>query len=82
MGLATYARAWTLGVGLEVGPVVAVTAACIVLWSAAVASVLPLLLHRLKLDPAVISAPLITTLVNGTGLLIYFTLARWMLGLN
>jgi magnesium transporter len=82
MGLATYARAWTLGVGLEVGPVVAVTAACVVLWAAAVAAVLPLVLHRLRLDPAVISAPLITTLVDGTGLVIYFTLARWMLGLG
>ncbi|HLH22730.1 MAG TPA: magnesium transporter [Chloroflexota bacterium] len=82
MGAATYVRAWTLGVGLEVGPVVAVTAACIVLWAAAVAAVLPLVLHRLRLDPAVISAPLITTLVDGTGLVIYFSLARWMLGLS
>jgi magnesium transporter len=82
MGLATYVRAWTLGVGLQVGPVVAVTAACIVVWAAAVAAVLPLVLHRLRLDPAVISAPLITTLVDGTGLVIYFTLARWMLRLD
>lgn len=82
MALATYIRAWTLGVGIEVGPVVAITALCIVVWAAAVAAVLPLVLHRLRLDPAVISAPFITTLVDGTGLLIYFTLARWLLHLD
>jgi magnesium transporter len=82
LGLATYLRAWTMGVGLELGPVVGVTAACTVLWATAVAAVLPLVLHRLRLDPAVVSAPLITTLVDGTGLLIYFSLARWMLHLG
>jgi magnesium transporter len=82
MGAATYVRAWTLGVGLEVGPVVALAALAIVVWAAAVAAVLPLILHRLRVDPAVVSAPLITTLVDGTGLLIYFTLARLMLHLD
>jgi magnesium transporter len=82
MGLVTYARAWMLGVGGEVGPVVAVTATFIVVWAAAVGAVLPLILHRLKIDPAVVSAPLISTLVDGTGLLIYFEIARFMLGLD
>ena len=76
MGVATYIRAWTLGVGSEVGPVVAVTALFIVVWAAAVAAVLPLVLHRLRIDPAVVSAPFITTLVDGTGLFMYFTIAR------
>jgi magnesium transporter len=82
MGAATYVRAWTLGIGVEIGPVVAVTATFIVIWSAAVSAILPLLLHRLKVDPAVVSAPLITTLVDGTGLFLYFTIARIMLGLD
>jgi magnesium transporter len=82
MGLVTYLRAWTLGVGLEVGPVVALTATFLVLWSAMVAAVLPLLLRRLRVDPAVVSAPFITTLVDGTGLFMYFTIARLMLGLD
>jgi magnesium transporter len=81
MALATYLRAWTLGVGVELGPVVAVAAIAIVVWAAMVAAVLPLVIDRLGLDPAVVSAPLITTLVDGTGLMIYFGLARWMLGL-
>jgi magnesium transporter len=82
MGLVTYARAWMLGVGVEVGPVVAVTALFIVLWAASVAAILPLILQRLKIDPAVVSAPLISTLVDGTGLLLYFEIARLMLGLD
>jgi magnesium transporter len=82
MGLATYVRAWTLGVGAEIGPVVAVTALFVVVWAALVAGVLPLLLRRLGIDPAVVSAPLITTLVDGTGLFLYFTIAQIMLGLH
>jgi magnesium transporter len=82
MALATYIRSWTLGVGADVGPVVAVTALCIVIWASVVAAVLPLLLRRLRVDPAVVSAPFITTLVDGTGLVIYFTVARWLLHLD
>jgi magnesium transporter len=82
MGGVTYVRAWTLGVGVEVGPVVAITALVMVVWAAAVAAVLPLVLHRLRIDPAVVSAPLITTLVDGTGLFLYFTIARFLLGLH
>jgi magnesium transporter len=46
-----------------------------------VAAVLPLALRRLRIDPAVVSAPLITTLVDGTGLVIYFQIARVLLKL-
>ena len=81
MAVATYARPWTLGVGSDVGVVVAITATCIVLWSAIVASLLPLVLRRQRLDPAVVSGPFITTIVDGTGLVIYFELARWLLNL-
>ena len=82
MGAATYVRAWTLGVGIDVGPVVAMTATSVVIWAALVAAVLPLILRKLRVDPAVVSAPLITTLVDGTGLIIYFTVARLLLHLD
>jgi magnesium transporter len=38
-------------------------------------------LRRLRVDPAVVSAPLITTVVDGTGLIIYFEIARFVLRL-
>lgn len=82
MAVATYLRAYSLGVGPELGPVVGMTALFIVVWASAVAAVLPLILHRLRIDPAVVSGPFITTVVDGTGLFMYFTIARMMLGLG
>jgi magnesium transporter len=83
MGLAmaafAFGRAATLHVGRDVGYVVALTVLAICIWSATVAAVLPLLLRKLRIDPAVVSAPLITTLVDGTGLMIYFTIAKLIL---
>jgi magnesium transporter len=46
-----------------------------------VAAALPLILRRVGVDPAVVSAPLISTLVDGTGLIIYFEIARLVLSL-
>lgn len=79
MAAAAWIRAWTLGVGPEVGLVVTLTIAAIVLWSAAIASILPSILRKLRLDPAVVSAPMIATVVDGTGLVIYFEIARAVL---
>ncbi|MFQ2377199.1 magnesium transporter, partial [Aeromonas caviae] len=50
-----------------------------VLWSATVASVIPIVLRRFRIDPAVVSAPFIATLVDGTGLIIYFEIAKLIL---
>ena len=49
---------------------------------ATVAAVLSLVLRRLRVDPAVVSAPLITTLVDGTGRVIHFEIARNLLSLG
>ncbi len=81
MGAATFLRAQMLGVGFDIGSVVAITAIFIVIWASLIAAVLPLVLYKLKADPAVVSGPFITTLVDGTGLIIYFTLAKLMLNL-
>ncbi|RLR18251.1 magnesium transporter, partial [Sodalis-like symbiont of Bactericera trigonica] len=37
---------------------------------------IPLLLKRLRIDPAVVSAPFIATFIDGTGLIIYFEMAK------
>lgn len=44
-----------------------------------IGTVVPLLINRLKLDPAVASGPFITTLMDNLGLIIYFTVATSML---
>ncbi|USV58885.1 magnesium transporter [Aeromonas encheleia] len=79
IAIAAWVRAWSLGVGPEIGMVVTLTIIAIVLWSATVASVIPMVLRRLRIDPAVVSAPFISTLVDGTGLIIYFEIAKWLL---
>ena len=65
--------------GSAIGIVVGATIVCVTLWSTTVAAVLPLVLRRLRIDPAVVSAPLITTLVDATGLLIYMVIAGLVL---
>jgi magnesium transporter len=79
LGIVAYIRALLLYVELNIGYVVSLSALAIVLWSSLVSAFLPLLLHRLKIDPAVVSGPLISTLVDGTGLMIYFTIAQFIL---
>lgn len=81
MAGAGFARALLLGVEPGVEIVIAATAAAIVVWAQFVAALLPFGIRRLGLDPAVVSAPLITTLVDGTGLVIYFTIAKLVLDL-
>jgi len=53
----------------------------IVLWANVLGSVPPLLAARLRVDPAVVSGPVVSTLADATGLFIYFTAAKAILGL-
>ena len=61
--------AWTVGLAL-VG---------IVLWGSLMGSMLPLVLKRLGFDPATSSAPFVATLVDVTGLIIYFSVAFFIM---
>ena len=51
----------------------------IVMWGALAGSMLPLVLRRLGSDPASSSAPFVATLVDVTGLVIYFSVAAIIL---
>jgi len=53
----------------------------IVIWANVLGSLLPLIASRLKIDPTMMSGPVMATLVDATGLFIYFTIARIVLGL-
>lgn len=70
VGLYDYGTYWYL-VALTIG--LALTA--IVTFGSMVGSMLPLILRRLGFDPAVASAPFVATLVDVTGLVIYFSVA-------
>lgn len=62
-----------------VGMTVGVALVGVVLWGTIMGSMLPFLLRKLRLDPATISAPLVATLVDVTGLIIYFSVAMLVL---
>jgi len=82
MAILMFGRALILKDGsVNVGLTVGVTVLVVTVWAATVGAILPLLLSKLRLDPAVVSAPFITSLVDGTGLIIYFSLAQLILGL-
>jgi len=82
MGTAGFLRAEILGVDPAISLTVGVALFCIVLWAVTVATLLPLLLRQLGIDPAVVSSPSIATLVDGTRLVIYFNIARIILDLH
>ncbi|TYC06772.1 MAG: magnesium transporter [Kosmotoga sp.] len=74
MGLASWLLGFVRG-GVEIGFVVSLSMVSIIVVANLIGAILPFILTKLKMDPAVASSPLITTIVDGLGLLIYFTLA-------
>jgi magnesium transporter len=58
---------------------VALTVSAICFWATTVASLIPIAAYAIRIDPTVISGPLMSTLIDGTGLIIYFTLAALIL---
>lgn len=80
LGLLALGPAW-LFAGREIGITVSVTLLAVCTLAAFVGSALPLVARRVGVDPAVMSAPFITTLVDASGLIVYFLVARAVLGL-
>ncbi|WP_046471097.1 magnesium transporter [Allosalinactinospora lopnorensis] len=66
---------------LSLAAVISASMAVICLWASFVGGMLPMVAKRVGIDPAVVSAPLITTLIDATGLVIYFLIAIAVLGL-
>ncbi|MCL1943777.1 MAG: magnesium transporter [Candidatus Azobacteroides sp.] len=74
-GLYDYGEYW-MWIGLSVS----VSLMFIVLWGTLTGSMIPFILKKAGLDPATASAPFVATLVDVTGLIIYFTIAALFLG--
>ena len=60
---------------------VAVAITVLVLWATGVGSLLPLAAAKFGIDPALVSGPLMSTMVDATGLFIYFSIAKVLLGI-
>ncbi|MFO0588965.1 MAG: magnesium transporter [Polyangiaceae bacterium] len=79
LGGIAFLRALTYsGIGYDLAACVAVTVLVVTTWANTVGSLIPLAAQRLGVDPTVISAPLITTLVDASGLFIYLSTAKIM----
>jgi magnesium transporter len=63
----------------ELALIVSLSIAAILMWSVSMGSLLPLAAARIGIDPAIVSGPVMSTLVDAAGLLIYFSIARLVL---
>jgi magnesium transporter len=79
IGAIAFGQAWWVTGRFDLALTIGVTICTICVWSTTVGSIVPIAAHRFGIDPAVLSAPLITTLVDATGLLIYLTIAKIIL---
>jgi magnesium transporter len=73
---------WThkeLHLRLELALTVGLSQMAIITMATTVGAALPLIAKRLNIDPAVMSAPFITTLIDAAGLLLYFLIAKAIL---
>ena len=66
-------------IAAPVAAVVCLTLVCTVILSQLIGGLLPVIAEKLKVDPAVMASPLITTIVDTTTLLVYFNIARSLL---
>ncbi|MEX1201756.1 MAG: magnesium transporter [Ferruginibacter sp.] len=74
LGIYNYGSYWLL-----IASTVSISILGIVLWGSLVGSMLPLFLKKMKLDPAASSAPFVATLVDVTGIVLYFSVAYFFL---
>ena len=81
MSVVAYLRALAWGSSQGLALTVSLAILVIVIWANTLGALLPLLAARLKIDPTVVSGPVMSTLVDATGLLLYFEIARILLGL-
>ena len=81
LGVVGFGRALLWGSHTALAMTVGVSILVICTWANAVGATIPMLATLFRIDPTVMSAPLIATLVDATGLFIYFAIARVFLGL-
>lgn len=74
-----FGKALSLGFKYQVGLVVASSILIIVLFGVCLGSMLPFLFKKIRFDPAVVSSPFITTVVDATGILIFIYTTIWLM---
>jgi magnesium transporter len=80
LALLGFTRSWLAGDGLPFATLVFATIVAIVVLGCIFGGMMPLLLHRLGVDPATSSTPFIASVVDVLGIVVYLSLARLLLG--
>ena len=81
LGIFGFLFALLMGFSPPTGAAVGLSILGICAWANIVGAIVPIVAQRMGIDPTVMSAPMITTLVDATGLFIYFLVAGLVLGL-
>ncbi len=80
LGFLAFVRGYMDGHGsFDLALVIGISMITLVFWANIIGALLPLVLVKFKLDPAVISSPFMATFIDVTGVLIYFNVATYML---
>jgi magnesium transporter len=79
LGTIAFFRARLWGVGNDLAGCVGITVLVVCTWANTVGAVIPIAAQRAGVDPTVISGPLITTLVDASGLFLYLSIAKLMI---
>ncbi len=81
MGVVGFVRALMWGTGYDVALAVSAALMGVAIWATSVGALLPLLAEKLHVDPAIVSGPFMSTLVDATGLFLYLEMAKFILHL-
>jgi len=79
LGVVAFLRGLSLGVGINIAIVVGITMCVIIILAISSGVFLPIISKRIGLDPAVLSGPLITSIVDVCGLIVYFKIAQLLI---
>lgn len=82
LSLINFARIYYLEkTPFEVSLTVCITLFFTVILSKIVGAILPMIAKKIKVDPAIMASPLITTIVDATSLIVYFSVAKMLMGI-
>ena len=82
LSLINFARIYYLEkTPFEVSLTVSITLFFTVILSKIVGAILPMIAKKIKVDPAIMASPLITTIVDATSLIVYFSVAKMLMGI-
>jgi len=68
-------------VGLIISLTVSITLFVTVVIAKVIGGILPIIAKKMNIDPAIMAGPLITTIVDALSLMVYFSIASWLLGI-